>query len=759
MKVRVDPRGRLITWLGGLTLLLVVAAWRWPAQDWLAVDFQALLPADSSSPWISVANGQNEQRYGGQMLWLIAGDDSQAVSRFADRLHRQLAAAGLSEPEFEQRERERWAQLTETLLQYRRGLVSRADRAQLASDPEAYFAATRALFYSPLGGAALTFLPLDPSGLFANYLARLTPMEAGDSTNTTQASQLLLTQVPSAQLGFSQLPVLYSLYSQLHRQAADRGIKLAATGAPLYTAFGVHSAQREMHTIGLASLLLLTALLWSQFRSVSALGLTLVCVSTGLGVGLLCTVVLLGQIHVLTLVFGTSLLGISADYALHYLAHSRAAQWQASEGLAKVYTGLRLSVFSSAMAFATLVLLPFSGIKQIGLFMASGLLGSFATVCLLFPVLYRRTTHPRPLNNAARNCQWRGLPRTLWLTAAAAALALLPLAANDNVRAFYAAPLALDEARAEIEAHLNQSTESRYLLIQAPDLNSLLLLEEQLDQQLMAMQNKGVLDTYTALGKLIPPVSRQQATADLLLQPTVTAALRQHMHVLGLEDQVKQTVLEQWGAAFSPLTLRALDLTQLPAGVGGFLGCTALGCASQINFRGITDPGALQALADRSPGVQWIDQVADINASMGQYRRAIATLLVVAALLIALMMGLFYDWRRAADILLYPVLTSLLSLALVGYWQGGLSLANLLALLLLAGVSLDYAIFRSFTPSADQAATSLAIALSACTSVLAFGMLSFSATPVIASFGQTIAVGLCLVWLISWLRPEQQTRQ
>ncbi|MBT4522693.1 MAG: MMPL family transporter, partial [Halieaceae bacterium] len=52
----------------------------------------------------------------------------------------------------------------------------------------------------------------------------------------------------------------------------------------------------------------------------------------------------------------------------------------------------------------------------------------------------------------------------------------------------------------------------------------------------------------------------------------------------------------------------------------------------------------------------------------------------------------------------------------------------------------------------DQATTALAISLSAATSILAFGLLGFSETPVISSFGQTIAVGLVFAWLFSWMR-------
>ena len=61
------------------------------------------------------------------------------------------------------------------------------------------------------------------------------------------------------------------------------------------------------------------------------------------------------------------------------------------------------------------------------------------------------------------------------------------------------------------------------------------------------------------------------------------------------------------------------------------------------------------------------------------------------------------------------------------------------------------------TASADRPVTSLAITLSALTSILAFGMLAFSKTPVISSFGQTIAFGLVFAYGLSWFRFERKS--
>jgi predicted exporter len=49
----------------------------------------------------------------------------------------------------------------------------------------------------------------------------------------------------------------------------------------------------------------------------------------------------------------------------------------------------------------------------------------------------------------------------------------------------------------------------------------------------------------------------------------------------------------------------------------------------------------------------------------------------------------------------------------------------------------------------ESAHTWLAVSLSAATSLLAFGLLAASATPVLHHFGLTVAIGLSLVWLLT----------
>ena len=502
-----------------------------------------------------------------------------------------------------------------------------------------------------------------------------------------------------------------------------------------------------MYTIGLASLVVLALLLAWFLRSAQALLLSLVCVGSGVAGGLMIAVSMQQQIHLLTLVFGATLIGIAADYAFHYLAHSLLPGWTREQGLSFVLRGLSLGALSSSMAFFVLALLPFPGVRQIGIFMASGLLCSFATVCLLFPALYRGTAKSRQLPCgfiSAAGARYRPVYQVL--VVAMAIPGVLSLQPRDDVRDFYAVPAKLAQDEVVIfEALGLPAADSRFLLLQAPDENSLLRLEERV---IAASETP-----LRGITSLVPSAETQLESVALQQELLTSGKLDSYLRAMGLEE-LSQVYRGQLFSAFEPLTLADLTGLALPLGTGGFLGCDSTGCASWVGLAGTKSEQLAAALVT---GVTVVDQVAMINRMLGHYRQGVALMLASGMLAVLILLCFAIGWGGALRVLLVPSVASLLSLAVIGYSSGGYSIINLLALLLVTGVSLDYAIFRALTPGPAQVATSLAISLSAMTSILAFGMLAFSQTPVISDFGQTIALGLVFAWFLSrtqWVRGD-----
>ena len=88
----------------------------------------------------------------------------------------------------------------------------------------------------------------------------------------------------------------------------------------------------------------------------------------------------------------------------------------------------------------------------------------------------------------------------------------------------------------------------------------------------------------------------------------------------------------------------------------------------------------------------------------------------------------------------------------IGLFGQPLQLFNVLALMLLLGMGIDYGIF--LVEHRGDASAWLAVCVGAASTWLSFGLLGLSATPALRAFGLTLLFGIGLVWLLSPLfRP------
>jgi len=81
------------------------------------------------------------------------------------------------------------------------------------------------------------------------------------------------------------------------------------------------------------------------------------------------------------------------------------------------------------------------------------------------------------------------------------------------------------------------------------------------------------------------------------------------------------------------------------------------------------------------------------------------------------------------------------ALALTGYTGAPFTLFGVMALMLVLGVGVNYAIFLVEGRGREGPAF-VAVLLSAATTVLSFGLLAFSGTPALAQFGRTLVAGI-----------------
>ena len=92
-------------------------------------------------------------------------------------------------------------------------------------------------------------------------------------------------------------------------------------------------------------------------------------------------------------------------------------------------------------------------------------------------------------------------------------------------------------------------------------------------------------------------------------------------------------------------------------------------------------------------------------------------------------------------LLLPTLLAMMLSLSAFGYLGIPLTLFNLMALMLVLGVGVNYSVFLR-EGGVHAAATLAGVVLSAGTTLLSFGLLAFSSLPALSGFGLTLLLGI-----------------
>jgi predicted exporter len=132
-----------------------------------------------------------------------------------------------------------------------------------------------------------------------------------------------------------------------------------------------------------------------------------------------------------------------------------------------------------------------------------------------------------------------------------------------------------------------------------------------------------------------------------------------------------------------------------------------------------------------------------------------------AALILLLLVGGLRSLRRAWRVLAPVAAAMVLTVSLLVATGQRISVFHLVALLLVLGIGLNYALFFERTPEdeSELARIRLSLAVCAVSTIATFGILAFSATPVLHTIGITVALGAFLSLLVSALWAPRWHRQ
>lgn len=724
-------------------------------------DMEALLPPDAALPLAEQRLLQARETAQNRQLLLLVG--AARPLPLAERLRDDWLASGL----FVSAELQR-APLLETLRDAYRHAAYRvlppAARQQLRDDPAAYFRDRTEALINPF---AVAVLPPDAdwpgfSRYFPPTLAAAWQPDADGllSRELDGKRWLLLRATLNADSGILGDPRLLALLARSEQEAKALSGETHVAGAAIFAAAGRASGEAESRWMSILGAALTLTLALAVFRRLRVLLIALP-MACGLLGGLAATVALCGNAHLLTLVIGSSLIGLLLDFPLHWLGKSTLPGWQPYAALAALRRPFFISLLITLAGYAFLLATPLPILRQTAVFALVALPLAWLTTLWTLPPLFR---HYLPRANphfaagavaVGRSLQRLRQRRLLVPAAFIVALLLWHSDWQDDIRQWISLPphwLQQAQAAAQIGG---VEPAAQQFLIHAPDDDTLLQRDAALAARLENAKAGGALQDYSAISQWVWRHDEQQAMTVSLRALASRPEAWQALTDAGVAPDTIAAALR--AVAAPPVQTVAVQLANPLAArwQGLYVGRQDADGAvySSVALYGVRDSAALAALAD-GDGIRYLDRRARLNALFATTRSE-ALWLKLASYLVAfiILRAAAFSPRDSLKILAVPLAAAVLTVAVFSALGLPLSLFAAFGLLLTSALGVDYAVYAQ---SVGSPATTrfCGMLLAALTTVMSFGILAFSSTPAVAAFGLCVALGIAFsLALATWLLP------
>ncbi|GGP56711.1 MMPL family efflux pump permease component [Shewanella algicola] len=781
--VLISAKSRFALWLLLLLAMLISGAWQWQQGARIQTDILAMLPHLQQDKLTETALDTVEQRLANQVyIAILAESDNQAVNAA-----QQLMTSLQSQPQqpfiaIRSGADNQLEELAKVYFEHRFSLLTHQQKHALETDNwHELLATAQNQLYSAFSFANSQLLASDPLLLFPANLLALSPnsklrRQQGILLTDTDSGVAAIVMAKGRDSAFSptaqqqQILALESAFSHVNQQHPQ--ISFLKAGALFHAIAATESAKQEISKIGLISLLGIVLLVWLAFRSLMPLVAATLTLSTGVVFAFVATLSLFGELHLLTLVFGTSLIGVAIDYSFHFYCEKQAhPNDTASDTIKRIFPALTLALATSASAFIAIGFTPFPGMQQVAVFCAAGLIGAYLTLLLVFTLLGNHSLkHTQGLGFA--QAYLNGLQRvfTPTKTLQKAVLMLLPVAilailffglsqltSNDDIRQLQQSPEAITTEENQLRQLLSGGTDNQFILVSSANEQNLLQTLEQLTPVLDAAIADNEIAQAISLSRFMPSMARQQYHY-LLQQQLYQQHLAEIIEQMDLDDSIKASLMAELNLADSAwLTPQTVlkhandDLKAL------WLGDVA-SADNTTQFGAIVLLGGIHSLPSltlRLANQDWplgqvrvIDKVGDISNIMGQYRQLTFQLLMWVFALASIVFSVKYGIKLALAIVAVPALAVLLTLACLGLVGSSISLFHALAFILVLGIGIDYSLFFAEAKHTSHGVM-MAIFMSACSTLLAFGLLALSQTHAIHFFGLTLLFGISFAFLLA----------
>jgi len=620
-----------------------------------------------------------------------------------------------------------------------------------------------------IGGSSflLELMARDPFLQTLKILQRLAPVNMTDELWFAEDGSAVLlaeTRAPAIDIAAQERAIM-SIRQAFRDSPVSDSVQLELTGVGAFSVELQNTIRAEAQKRTILAITALLVVLFVIYRKFQLLLLAALPIGMGFLVGLATVALIFNSVHGITLAFGFTLMGVAIDYPLHLFSHAR--QQTGNAAIKLIWPTLRVGVASTTIAYLALALSGSDGLAQLGAFTASGVIVAALVTRYWLPhfiaapngVTTTSKTSPRSRPLAI-------LPAllTLLVTVLGAQLLLKDGLWEDRLSSLSPVP----EHRLLRDGQLRSAAgtpDMRYqLVLRAKSLESLLRDNESVDLLLQQAAADGLLESWQSVSLILPSqfVQKQRQQA---IPPTDELHFRLQEAVVKTPFREDAFELFETNATLAkslmPLSPALFEATALDSWLDSHLIQVADQWASLISISQ-PKPGELAARVET-----WEQQIeiVDLHQSsldlMRDYRSdAIKTILFASLLIIALLLFEQKEARRVLWIVLTVMASLTVTVFVVTSLHAGLTIIHLVALLLVMGLGLDYALFVSRTETeVEQKATRHAVVACALTTTMTFGILAGSSIPMLKFIGLTIAIGSATSFILAFAGSRVSKRE
>ena len=636
-------------------------------------------------------------------------------------------------------------------------LLDEETQKRIESDPRAFQDDSLASIFGAFTVSSLSNLDTDPfllsETIWLNLLDKvgnLTPFSPKEGVLSAQVDGIWYVII-SGTLSEESLSLagknsgIESIFRICDELSSDDGTEISCSGLAFHSYESASGAQREITIISVASVVLILLMFFLLCRNFHILWLFAMSLAIATGSAVAALLLFFKEIHVLSMIFGTTLIGTCIDYSIHsYMTLAREAGNEGFDLRKKLGKSLTVSFVSTELCYLVLLFSSYGILKQMAVISLVGLLSSYLVAMVLYPrLLNARMINPASF--AAKPDRRISIPLLLPILAIASTVLLLVqiprLSIRNDITSLYTPSermLKGEETAGKATGYLSTT----YAIVEGDDENDVLEKEHLFVRALDDLKANGSISGYIAATSFVPPASVQEAS--LKAASSLLPLLDEQCDILGVSEENKKEVI----ARISDNT-QQFSISSLPSGIRSMLSSISLGeidghFYEVVVIQNAEDGDLIKQLSEAFEGVEYFQTSKDVSRELDKLSSLIFRMFILAFAAILIVLIVLFGWKKGLLMSLapYTVLTATIGImALLGY---RLDFFTAVGLVLIVGLGLDYMVFAR---SEKNSGSKKAIFLSFITTELSFGSLLFSSFTPVHIFGLTVFIGILVAFL------------